>query len=354
MQLWIAYASLMLARMTTLTADAPVTTLPGEPIPYVIESGSGRAHVLLGEVGRALVGAEESRGAMSVMTLDGPKAERPIPLHYHDDEHEFFYVLRGAVALWADDESRVMMSGDFGYIPPGTLHAYQLRGHYSTFVGPIVPGGWDRFFDLTGEPFGTAAFPQGPKGPPPFEKFGRAEVEFKMKYRPDAQYATPTDDAPDDALPAGQSPFFLRCGEGPRHELAGQLQTLLVGADQTGGTCTMTTVEMPKGRGLPAHVHEDTHEALMVLEGRVGVTLDGQEHVLTRGDTASIPAGAEHAYTGAAHYTKVLTMSSPGGLERLISTAGEATQEHIFGADPAALDLDALRAATTGLDVAIV
>ena len=70
--------------------------------------GSGRAHVLLGEVGRALVGAEESDGAMSVMALDGPTADRPIPLHYHDNEYEFFYCLRGAVQLWADDESRVL------------------------------------------------------------------------------------------------------------------------------------------------------------------------------------------------------------------------------------------------------
>src|SRR6478609_8201351 len=163
--------------MTTLAEQTPVTTLPGEPVPYVIEAGSGRAHVLLGEVGRALVGAEESGGAMSVMALDGPRAERPIPLHYHDHEHEFFYVLRGAVQLWADEESRVLQLGDFGYIPPGALHAYQLRGHPSTFVGPIVPGGWDRFFDLTGEPFATAAYPAGgAKRPPPFEKFGRAEV----------------------------------------------------------------------------------------------------------------------------------------------------------------------------------
>src|SRR3954463_5061160 len=230
--------------MSTYLADPqPVTILPGEPVPYVIEAGSGRAHVLLGEVGRALVGAEESAGAMSVMSLDGPRAERPIPLHYHDREYEFFYCLRGSIQLWADDESRVLAPGDFGYIPPGTLHAYQVRSHFSTFVGPIVPGGWDRFFDLTGEPFPGAAFPTGPKGPPPFEKFGRAEVEFNMKYRPDAQYA-PVTEAADDTLPSPQAPYFLRAGEGPRHELGGQLQTLLVGAGQTSGKLTMTTVEL--------------------------------------------------------------------------------------------------------------
>src|SRR3954447_5692667 len=282
--------------MTTFIAEErPVTTLPGEAVPYVIEAGSGRAHVLLGEVGRALVGAEESGGAMSVMALDGPRAERPIPLHYHDVEYEFFYCLRGAVQLWADDESRVLYPGDFGYIPPGTLHAYQLRGHFSTFVGPVVPGGWDRFFDLTGEPFAGAAFPQGPKGPPPFAKFGQAEQQFKMKYRPDAQYAEAVS-APDDSLPDAQRAYFLRSGEGPRHELAGQLQTLLLGAEQSAGQVTMTTVELAKGPGLPTHVHEHGYEALMVVEGRLSVTLDGAEHVLTRGDTASIPAGTEHSY----------------------------------------------------------
>src|SRR3954452_21326611 len=294
--------------MSTFIAErTPVTTLPGEPVPYVIEAGSGRAHVLLGEVARALVGAEESGGAMSVMALDGPRADRPIPLHFHDHEYEFFYVLRGAVQLWADDESRVLYPGDFGYIPPGTLHAYQLRGHYSTFVGPVVPGGWDRFFDLTGEPFATACFPQGPKGPPPFAKFAQAEAQFKMKYRPDAEYAPAREDA-DDTLTTGPQPYFLRSGEGLRHELAGQLQTILVGAEQSNGTTAMTTVELAKGPGLPAHVHERTYEALMVLEGRLRVVLDGAEHLLTRGDTASIPPRVEHAYAGEGHYTKVLTM----------------------------------------------
>ena len=64
---------------TFLAEQAPVTTLPGEPVPYVIEAGSGRAHVLLGEVGRALVGAEESDGAMSVMAPRRPARRPPDP-----------------------------------------------------------------------------------------------------------------------------------------------------------------------------------------------------------------------------------------------------------------------------------
>lgn len=343
--------------MATLTdQSAPLTKLPGEPLPYVIEAGSGRAHVLLGEVGRALIGAEESRGTMSVMSLDGPRADRPIPLHYHDHEYEFFFCLRGSVQLWADSESRVLIPGDFGYIPPGTVHAYQLRAHCSTFVGPVVPGGWDRFFDLTGEPFARAAFPPGPKGPPPFEKFGEAEVKFNMKYRPDLAYVPARYDAPDDVLPSSQEAFFLRAGEGPRHELAGQLQTILVGCEQSNANVAMTTVEMAKAAGLPKHLHGRTHEALMVLEGRLRMTLDGREHLLTRGDTANIPSGVQHSYASEGHYTKILTMSAPGGLERLIATAGESTAEHIFGGTPTMAELGTLRraAAERELDVIFI
>jgi quercetin dioxygenase-like cupin family protein len=335
-----------------IAQEHPVTALPGKPEPYVLEAGSGRAHVLLGEVGRALIGAEETGDRMSVMTLTGPRAERPIPLHYHDHEQEFFYCWRGQIQLWADDESRVLSSGDFGFIPPGTVHAYQLRGNHSSFMGPIFPAGWDRFFDLTGEPYGGGAFPQGPPGPPPFEKFGRAEQEFKMKYRPDLPYAEARSDVPDETLSGGMRPYFLRAGEGPKHVLGGQLQTALVTAAETDGQISMFTVEAPKGPPFPTHAHERTHEAIFVIEGRLRVWLDGEEYLLTRGDCASIPAGCEHTYASESHYTKWVDMSSPGRIEEIYAGAGEATDAHVFpDTEPAGFDLDRLRELSGEIDV---
>ena len=35
-------------------SPAPVRELPGEPVPYYLADGDGRAHLLLGQVGRAL------------------------------------------------------------------------------------------------------------------------------------------------------------------------------------------------------------------------------------------------------------------------------------------------------------
>lgn len=340
---------------TVLSDRRPVTELPGKAVPYVVPAGNGRAHLLISDVGRTLVGAEESDGLMSVMSATGARAPRPIPLHFHAHEYEFFFCLDGLLQLWAGEESRLLVPGDFGYIPPGTLHAYQMHRHGACFVGPIVPGGWDRFFDLTGEPFDGGAYAPPPYPPPPFEKFGRAEREFRMKYRPDLPYSPATLDAPDDTLPGERRPYFLRRGEGVRHLLGGQLHTALCRGEETDGKLTMTTVELPREAGLPAHVHERTHEALIVVEGRLRVRLDGEEHLVVRGDAVSIPRGTAHTYVAESQYAKVLTMSAPGGLERLFAAAGEPTEMPIFPVAPdLTVDPDRLRAAADGVDVTFV
>jgi quercetin 2,3-dioxygenase len=151
--------------------------------------------------------------------------------------------------------------------------------------------------------------------------------------------------------PDGQRAYFLKAGEGPRHVLGGTLQTILCGAAQTGGNVTMTTIETGRSPRFPAHVHERTTEGLFVLNGRLRVWLDGQEHLLMSGDYASIPPGTEHAWASEAHYTKFVAQSTPGGLEALFATAGEATAHHMFPRDAEPFDLGRLADAATGLDV---
>ena len=96
----------------------PLRELPGEAVPYSLADGDGRAHLLLGQVGRALAGAEETANAMSVMTALGP-ADRPIPMHYHEKEHDYFFCVRGRIQVWADGESRILAPGDVASVPAG-------------------------------------------------------------------------------------------------------------------------------------------------------------------------------------------------------------------------------------------
>jgi quercetin 2,3-dioxygenase len=340
--------------MTQTTTPGALDELPGQAVPYLLVAGGGRAHLLIDQVGRCISGAEETGGAWSMMTLNGP-AGRPIPLHFHREEFEFFYCHRGTVQLWLNDESRVLHPGDFGYAPAETIHSYGLLGNHSGFFGPIIPGGWDRFFDLTGIPYsGDAPFPVGFRPEIPFAKFGQAEHEFNMKYLPEAEYAAPRTDAPDDALPGAPQPYFLRAGEGPRHLIGGALVTSLCTAAETDGKLNMFTVELPRGAGVPAHVHDQTTEGLYVLEGALRFWLDGHEHLLQQGDYASVPAGTAHRWEGAAFFTKAIQMSTPGGLETLLGRLGEPTDLHMFTGDGSALSAAALGEAADGADLRVV
>lgn len=322
-------------------SPAPVRELPGETVPYYLADGDGRAHLLLGQVGRALAGREETGGAMSVMTAVGP-AGRPIPMHRHEREHDYFLCVRGAVQVWADGESRILYPGDVASVPAGVLHAYQFHGHYSQFMGPIAPAGWDRFFDLTGSPYAGPAYPPVDDSPPPFAKFGEAEQRFAMTYVPDAPYPEATT-GPDDRLPGAEQAYFLRAGEGPRHLLFGQVAFGLMTGAESRGQLGMTLTEGPAGARMLGHVHERTHEAVYCLDGRLRVTVEGREHLLTRGDFVSIPAGTEHAHAMEGALTRVVTMYGPAGLERLHELCGEVAEQRIFpeptgaSADPARL-----------------
>jgi quercetin dioxygenase-like cupin family protein len=336
--------------MTSVTAAAPpVRELPGKPVPYYLADGDGRASLLLGQVGRTLAGEEETHSRLSAMSALGP-AGRPIPMHYHEREHDYFFCVRGRIQVWAGDESRVLMPGDVASVPPRVLHAYQFLDHYTQFMGPIAPAGWDRFFDFTGSPYDGPAYPQVDPSPPPFEKFGAAEAKFGMKYVMDAAYAEARTGA-DDALPGQPVAYFLRAGEGPRHVLFGQVAFQVLTGAESGGAIGMIVTEGPRSAPVPSHVHERTHEAIFCLDGRLRVRADGEEHVLTRGDFFSVPSGVVHTYALEGHFTRFVTMYGPAGPERLHELAGTVASERIFPERAPAVDRARLTDASAQLDV---
>jgi hypothetical protein len=84
--------------------------------------------------------------------------------------------------------------------------------------------------------------------------------------------------------------------------------------------------------------------------------MEGEEHLLTRGDFISIPAGAEHTYAMDAHLTRFTSMYGPAGVERFHEVAGEIAEQRIFPEHAEPVDRDRIAAAATdaGLDIAFV
>lgn len=337
--------------MSTETADTGARTgLPGQPVAYVLQAGEGHANLLLGEVGRTLAGAEETGDALSVMTLHGPAAPRPIPLHRHAAEHDVFLCVRGRIQVWFDGESRVLTPGDLASVPPGVLHAYQLLDHDSQFMGPLHPAGWDRFFDFVGTPYDGPAYPAVDDSPPPFAKFGAAQEKFAMCYDQEAPYAEASTGA-DDTLPSGFDAFVLRKGEGPRHTAFGQVAFQLLTASQSDGNLGMAVVEGTAGSAVPAHRHETTAEAIYCLDGLMRVRVDGEEHLLARGDFVNVPPQTDHAISFERAGTSYATMCAPAGLERFHELAGTAAPQRIYPPAPVAADPAGLERVAAELDV---
>ena len=171
-----------------------------------------------------------------------------------------------------------------------------------------------------------------------------------MKYLPEAAYAEPGS-GPDDTLPGKPAAYFLRAGEGPCHTLFGQIAFQVLTGAESDGALGMTVTEGPRGSVVPGHTHVRTYEGIYVLDGRLKVTADGEERMLTRGDFMSVPMGVSHELVFEAHLTRLVTMYGPAGPERLYEIAGEVAEQRIFPEAGGPVDEARLEKAASALDI---
>jgi quercetin dioxygenase-like cupin family protein len=77
-----------------------------------------------------------------IAPLDGP------PLHSHDNEDEFWYVIEGTLRFQLGDEKAEAQQGSFVFVPRGTPHAFQNIGDAPARILVMFnPAGMERFFD---------------------------------------------------------------------------------------------------------------------------------------------------------------------------------------------------------------
>lgn len=102
-------------------------------------------------------------------------------------------------------------------------------------------------------------------------------------------------------LPGKPVTYFLGKGEGEHAKLFGDTFSVLLSCDETGGQFGIFTATCRVGDIIPTHVHADTHETFVILDGQVRVLVqlpDGQQvsRLLEQGDFGFVPAGLRHAY----------------------------------------------------------
>ncbi|HVE18051.1 MAG TPA: cupin domain-containing protein, partial [Ilumatobacteraceae bacterium] len=60
-------------------------------------------------------------------------------------------------------------------------------------------------------------------------------------------------------------------------------------AEETNGAFILFEDRMDFGKVTPLHIHADSDETMIVLEGEIRMHLDGTEHVVGEGGVASAP-----------------------------------------------------------------
>jgi mannose-6-phosphate isomerase-like protein (cupin superfamily) len=92
---------------------------------------------------------------------------------------------------------------------------------------------------------------------------------------------------------------------------------LLAGARDTGGGPAFVVHDLaPRALGSPVHTHTREDEWSFVLDGAVGVEIDGTTSVARTGDLVLKPRGVPHAFWNSGDTpARLLEVITPGGFE---------------------------------------
>lgn len=124
-------------------------------------------------------------------------------------------------------------------------------------------------------------------------------------------------------LPNEGKPYYVRNGEGERYLFGTQVASVVATTKSTGDMLEIVQLSGGKGDYFPSHKHEQAHEGIVVLDGRLEVEMNGEKHLLTTGDYVHIPAGTIHAYRMQSHRTRFWSFTINGSVAELYSYIGE-------------------------------
>ena len=130
---------------------------------------------------RFMLGGEQTDGRFAVVEHPlGPRA-LAAPMHTHEHEDEYSYVLEGEVGFQIGDEVVVARAGDFVLKPRGVPHAFWNAGDAPARVLELIsPAGFERYFEDLAEVLPTAG------GPPDERAFGELLARYGLQMELDS------------------------------------------------------------------------------------------------------------------------------------------------------------------------
>jgi quercetin dioxygenase-like cupin family protein len=132
-------------------------------------------------------------------------------------------------------------------------------------------------------------------------------------------------------VPAGTGRAYL----GP-----GELMTILITGEETGGAFFLAEIEVAPGGGTPPHVHRREDEAFHMLEGSLTIQVGGNTITASAGDFAFLPRGIVHSFKNtSAASAKALVLTTPAGLEGFFTEVFDPATDRLATPPPQSKDL---------------
>jgi mannose-6-phosphate isomerase-like protein (cupin superfamily) len=145
--------------------------------PRSIDPSGGKLGWLGGLGIRFLVAGADSGGGFAL--VEHPLKPRALaaPVHRHQREDEYSYVLRGRVGALLGDEVVFAEVGDLVYKPRGQWHTFWNAGDDEASLLEIIsPAGFDQYFEELIELF--------PDGKPQPDKLGPIAQRYELEVDP--------------------------------------------------------------------------------------------------------------------------------------------------------------------------
>jgi quercetin dioxygenase-like cupin family protein len=105
--------------------------------------------------------------------------------------------------------------------------------------------------------------------------------------------------------------------EGERLWFLGTLATIRLPGEATDGRFALIEFLFPHHASPPLHTHPQD-ESYVVLEGRLTLQAGEQRFELEPGGAAAVPMGVPHTFRVDSPTARVLVLSTPAGLERMV------------------------------------
>ena len=166
----------------TEQSEIPMARFDGSAGPRIIGPRDGK-YVDLGSVGvRFMVWGAETGGSFSLVEHPIPPRTLAAPLHRHDREDEYSYVLEGRMGALLGGEVVYAEAGDLVFKPRQQWHTFWNAGDEPCRILEIIsPAGFEHFFNELGDAIAAS----NAKGPGDVLPQSDLPVRYAIEFQPE-------------------------------------------------------------------------------------------------------------------------------------------------------------------------